>query len=200
MGRFHRTWVETEGKVTSLRDILAADLSVCRWNDVDMSVIPLIAFGKQQDVVKGMVEGMQVTDVFQATMLVTQNYIPVVIHILFSGSRKDGCDFIDGGQVVSAAIFALLEDYAHAKVCLELWRGLMHDLISLLVQRDKRVVGIQHVLKICHEDMIEICITGVAGGKSCLGIIDVELGIRRGATLARNQGTHLVIKSAVQPE
>jgi hypothetical protein len=193
-------WVETEGKVTSLRDILATDLTVCRWNNVDISVIPLIALGKQQDIVKWMVEGMQVTDVSQATMPVTQNYIPVVIHALFSCSREDGNDFINGGQVVSPAIFALLEDYAHLEVCFQLWRGLMHDLINLLVQRDKRVVGIEHVLKICHDDMIKICITGVAGGKSSLGIIDVELGIGWAATLARNQGSHFVIKSAMHPE
>jgi hypothetical protein len=189
--------VEAEGKVTSLRDILAADLTLFRLNDVDMSVPTLIALGKQQDIVKGMVEGMQVTDVSEATILVTQNYIPVVIHALFSCSREDGNDFINGGQVVSPAIFALLEDYAHLEVRLQLWRGLMHDLISLLIERDKRVVGIQHVLKISHDDMIEIWIPGVAGGKSSLGIIDVELGISGAATLMGNQGSHFVMKSAM---
>jgi hypothetical protein len=34
----------------------------------------------------------------------------------------------------------------------------MHDLVSLLIQRDQRIVDIQHVLKLAHEDMIKIWI------------------------------------------
>jgi hypothetical protein len=63
MGWFHRTWVETKGKVTSLRDILASNSTLFRFNNLYVSMPTLITVGKQHDVVKRSVEGMQVTDV-----------------------------------------------------------------------------------------------------------------------------------------
>src|SRR6267143_49157 len=84
----------------------------------------------------------------------------------------------------STVIICLLEDYAHLQVLLQLWRALLHDLISLLVQRYQWIVGNQHLLKFCHEKGIEVWIPGVACGKSSLVIIDVELCIDRPLTFS----------------
>jgi hypothetical protein len=116
-------------------------------------------------------------------MFVTQDYIPVAINILLPSAGNYGSDFINGGKIVSATIFTLLQDNCHLKVLLQLGRTVMHDLVSLLIQRDQRIVGIQHVLKFAHEDMIEIWIARIASGKGGLLIINVELGIRGTATI-----------------
>ena len=116
-------------------------------------------------------------------MFVTQDYIPVTIDILLPSARDYGCDFINSGEIISATIFTLLQDYCHLKILLQLGRTVMHDLVSLLIQRNQRIVGIQHVLKFAHEDMIEIWIARVASGKGGLLIINVELGIRGTVTI-----------------
>ena len=116
-------------------------------------------------------------------MFVTQDYIPVAIDILLRSTKDYGGNFINGGEIVSATIFTLLQDYCHLKVLLQLRRIVMHDLVSLLIHRDQRIVGIQHVLKFTHEDMIEIWIARVVSGEGGLLIINVELGIRGTATI-----------------
>jgi hypothetical protein len=100
--------VETKGKVTPLRDILASNSTCFRLNDLDVSVKTLITFREEQDIVEGVVEGMYVADGFCATVFVTQDYVPVVIHILFSCARHDGSHFVHGGQVVSTTIISWL--------------------------------------------------------------------------------------------
>src|ERR1700683_2715717 len=144
-------WVKTKGKVTSLRDMVTSSSALFRLNDVDVSVPTLISLRKQHDVMQGSVERMEMTDVFYAIMFIMQNYIPVVIHILFSSAWNDGGHFVNGRQVVSTTIITLLEDYCHLQVALRLCRALTHDLISLLIQRDKWIVCIQHVLKFTHK-------------------------------------------------
>ena len=89
-------------------------------------------------------------------MFVMQDYIPVTIDILLPSARDYNSNFINGGEIVSVTIFTLLQDYCHLKVLLQLRRIVMYDLISLLIQRNQRIVGIQRVLKFAHEDMIEI--------------------------------------------
>ena len=116
-------------------------------------------------------------------MFVMQDYIPVTIDILLPSARDYGSDFINGGKIVSATIFTLLQDYCHLKVLLQLRRTVMHDLVSLLIQRNQRIVDIQHVLKFAHEDMIKIWIARVVSGKGGLLILNVELGIRGTATI-----------------
>src|ERR1700683_1542328 len=76
----------------------------------------------------------------------------------------------------------------------------MHDLISLLIQRDKCIVCVQHVLKFTHKNMIKVRVTGVASGKGSLFIIDVELGIGRPLRIMRMQSTHFVVKGTMYPE
>jgi hypothetical protein len=55
--------MEMEGKVTSLRDMLASYFTLLRLNDINVSVPALIALRKQHDVVKGSIKRIQVTDV-----------------------------------------------------------------------------------------------------------------------------------------
>ena len=52
-----------KGKVTPLRDVWAPNIATFWWNDLYLPVPPLIAIGKQQNVVKGSIEGVQVSDV-----------------------------------------------------------------------------------------------------------------------------------------
>jgi hypothetical protein len=56
--------METKCIVASLRDIWASRVNIYWMNDVDFWVPTLISIGKEQDIVKGRVEWMQVTDVF----------------------------------------------------------------------------------------------------------------------------------------
>jgi hypothetical protein len=177
--------METKGKVTSLRDVVASRIACFRLNDLDLGVPTLIALRKQQDVVKWMIERMDVTHAFSMTVLVTQHNISMPIHILLSGARNDGGHLIHRGQVISTMIISGLQHYGHLQVALHLGRTFVHDLIGLLIQRDKRIVGIQHVLKFSHEHMIKVGVTVVAGGKGGLLIIDVELGIAWGTTFWR---------------
>ena len=55
--------MKTKGKVTPLRDVRAPNVAMFRWNDLYLLVPPLIAVGKQQNIVKGSIEGVQVSDV-----------------------------------------------------------------------------------------------------------------------------------------
>jgi hypothetical protein len=55
--------VKAKGKVTPLRDVGAPNVAMFRLNDLYLPVPPLIAVGKQQNVVKGSIEGVQVSDV-----------------------------------------------------------------------------------------------------------------------------------------
>src|SRR5882762_1500667 len=109
-------WVETKSKVASLRDKLASNGTILWLNGLDLSVPTLITLGEQQDVMKWMVERMKVADIFYSTMFITEYYISVKIHILFSSARNNGGHFIDSGQVVSMTICTLLQDYGHSEV------------------------------------------------------------------------------------
>ena len=51
-----------ECKVTHLGDMRALCIPVCWLNDLNLLVPALISFGKQQDIMKGVVEGMEMTD------------------------------------------------------------------------------------------------------------------------------------------
>src|SRR3984893_7576425 len=104
MGWIHRTWVETEGKVAPLSHIRASSITLCRLNNLYVFVPTLIAVWKQHDIMEGGIERMQVADDSQATVLVTQDYVSVVIHIFLSGAWYDGCHLIHCGQVVSTAV------------------------------------------------------------------------------------------------
>src|SRR6267154_845272 len=128
-------------------------------------------------------------------MFITQDNISMVIHILLSCARDDSSDLVHSGQVISMMIISGLQDYGHLQVGLDLRRTFAHNLIGLLIQRDKWVVGIQHVSKFCYEHMIEVGVMVVVSGKGSLFIIDVELGITEQTTLWRVQSTHLMIQS-----
>ena len=56
-------WVKVKGKVTPLRDVQAPNVAMFQLNDLYLLVPPLIAIGKQQNIVKGSIEGVQVSDV-----------------------------------------------------------------------------------------------------------------------------------------
>jgi hypothetical protein len=180
--------------------MLASDTTVFWLNDVDLWMPTLISVGEQQDVVKGSVEGMQMTHVAESAMFVTQDYIPVLIDVLLPTAGNDGSDLIDGGQVVTTGIVPHLEDYADAQVWLKVWRTLLHDAIGLLIQRDERIVCVQHILDITHENMIEIWIACGTGGKGGLLVVDVKLSVRWWPPLSRMQMSHAMMKTAMYPE
>src|SRR5882762_7630625 len=112
--------METKGEVTSLRDVVASCIAGFRLNDIDLSVPTLIALGKQQDIMKWMIERMDVTHAFSMTMFVTQHNISMPIHILLSCARNDGGHLIHCGQVVSTTIISRLQHYGHLQVALHL--------------------------------------------------------------------------------
>ena len=55
--------MKAKGKVTPLRDVLAPNVATFWQNDLYLPVPPLIAIGKQQNIVKESIEGVQVCDV-----------------------------------------------------------------------------------------------------------------------------------------
>src|SRR5882757_6381309 len=156
--------METKSKVTSLRDVVASCIACFRLNDLDLGVPTLIALGKQQDVVKWMIERMDVTHTFSMTVLVTQHNVSMPIHILLSRARDDGGHLIHCRPVISTTIISRLHHYGHLQVALYLGRTFIHDLLGLLIKRDEWIVGIQYVLKFRHEHMIKVGVTVVAGG------------------------------------
>src|SRR5882757_11481011 len=114
--------METKCKVTSLRDVVASCIACFRLNDLNLGVPTLIALGKQQDVVKWMIERMDVTHAFSMTVLVTQHNISMPIHILLSCARNDGGHLIHCGQVILMTIISRLQHYGHLQVALHLGR------------------------------------------------------------------------------
>jgi hypothetical protein len=125
--------VETKGKVASLRDKLASNGTMLRLNGLDLSVPTLISHGEQHDIMKWVVERMEMTDKFVAAVFIAQDYISVIIHILFSSAWNYGGHLINTGQVVPTTISPLLQDYGHLEVRLGLCGAFTHDLISLLI-------------------------------------------------------------------
>ena len=116
-------------------------------------------------------------------MFVAQDYISVIIHILLSSAWNDGSDFIYSWKIVAPMISTLLQNYCHSQVALSLCRAVMHDLISLLVQWDKWIDRVQHVLKFSHKTIVKVGVMVVANSKGSLFIIDVQLGIGRWFTI-----------------
>jgi len=55
--------MKTKGKVTSLRDMLASHIGILWLDNINVPVPALVTVGKQQDIVKRSIKGMQMTDV-----------------------------------------------------------------------------------------------------------------------------------------
>jgi len=125
--------VKAKGIVASLRDVLASSGTIFRLSDVDLWVPAMITLGKQHDIVKGRVKGIQVTDGPQASIFVAQHYASVLIHILLSAAWDDGSHIVGSGQIVSTGIIPWLQHQGHTDIGLQLWGSLLHDLIGLLI-------------------------------------------------------------------
>ena len=84
-------------------------------------------------------------------MIIMQDNVSVAINILLACAWDYSSDFINSGQIVLTVIVYLLQHQCHLQVGLQLWRSLLHDLVSLFIQRHKWVVGNQHILEFPHE-------------------------------------------------
>jgi hypothetical protein len=100
-------------------------------------------------------------------MFVTQDYISVLSTFSSPSPGMIAATSLTVGKLYRRGSSPGCMTIAILRLVLQFGRGLLHDLISLLVQRDKWIVGIQQVLKFTHKDMIEVRVA----------IVALELGI-----------------------